>query len=175
MKKLGLLFKDTSARMIRDNIKNSSSFFIVRYAGLTSLDMSNFRKTLKGANASLMVVRNKLAMRILTDMGKDDLNKLVDGPCGFVFIKDEPVNASKAVCDFLKDHEKLVIGGGLFGEKVLAKSDIEAFSKVPSKEVLRAQVVMGLKSPINGLVMTLHSTLRKFVVCLDQIRQKKAG
>ncbi|MDD2702712.1 MAG: 50S ribosomal protein L10 [Candidatus Omnitrophica bacterium] len=175
MKKLGVLFKDTSARMIRDNIRDSGSFFIIRYTGLSGLDMSNFRKTLKGSSASLMVVRNKIAMRILADMGKEDLNKMIDGPCGFIFIKDEPVNVSKAVCDFLKDHEKLVVGGGLFGEKVLAKADIEAMSKVPSKEILRAQVVMGLKSPINGLVTVLNSTLRKFVCCLDQIRQKRGG
>lgn len=161
--------------MIRDNIRNSGSFFIVRYTGLSGLDMSNLRKNLRSSNSSLMVVRNKIAMRILADMGKEELNKLIDGPCGFIFIKDEPVNASKVVCDFLKDHEKLIVGGGLFGEKILAKADIVALSKVPSKEILRAQVVMGLKSPINGIVMVLNSTLRNFVCCLDQIRQKKGG
>ena len=161
--------------MIRDNIQNSSSFFVIKYSGISSPAMSTLRKTLKGASANLFVVRNKVAMRILSDLGRADLTKLIDGPCGFIFIKEEPVNASKVVCDFLKEHEKFVIEGGLFGDKILVKTDIEALSKVPSKDVLRAQVVMGMKSPLSGLVMVLNGTLRKFVYCLEQVRQKKSG
>jgi len=60
-------------------------------------------------------------------------------------------------------------------DKMLDKKDIEMLAKLPVKAVLRAQVVMMLKSPITGVVMVLNQTLRKFVYCLEQIKNKKAS
>jgi large subunit ribosomal protein L10 len=101
------------------------------------------------------------------------LVKSIEGPCGIVFIKDEPVAVSKSLFDFVKEHEQLKIESGSLKDKVLDKKDIEAMSKLPSREVLRAQVVMSLNSPISGLVIALNQVLAKFVYCIDQIKQKK--
>jgi ribosomal protein L10 len=38
---------------------------------------------------------------------------------------------------------------------------------------LLAMVVGALNAPISGLVITLNQVLAKFVICLDQIKQKK--
>jgi len=48
-------------------------------------------------------------------------------------------------------------------------------SKLPSKDVLRAQVVCALNGPIVKVVVVLNQTLKKFVYCLDQIKQKKTS
>ena len=90
-----------------------------------------------------------------------------------VFIKEEPVAVSKSLFEFVKEHEQLKIEGGSLKDKVLERSDIEAMSKLASKEVLRAQVVMTLNSPISGIVITLNQILAKFVYCIDQIKQTK--
>ncbi len=58
-------------------------------------------------------------------------------------------------------------------DKVLEKKDIEAMSKLPSREALLAQVVGTLNAPISGFVIALNQILTKFVICLDQIKQKK--
>jgi large subunit ribosomal protein L10 len=101
--------------------------------------------------------------------------KGIEGPCGLVFVKEEPVGASKVLCNFIKDHEKLQVEGGYLQDKILEKKDIEAMSRLPSKETLRAQVVCALNSPIAGIVTTLNQLLVKFVICLDQIKQKKTS
>ena len=58
--------------------------------------------------------------------------------------------------------------GSLFKQK-----DIENIAKLPSKEVLIAQVVYALKSPLAGLVFTLGGVLNKLVIVLNQIKDKK--
>jgi len=98
----------------------------------------------------------------------------VDGPCGLVFAKGEPVGAARVLYNFYREHEQLKLECGLFDDKLLNTKDIETLARLPNKEVLRAQVVMTLKSPISGLVHVLKQTLRKFVYCLDQIKQKKS-
>ncbi|MBM3243768.1 MAG: 50S ribosomal protein L10 [Candidatus Omnitrophica bacterium] len=175
MKKLGLIFKEVSENRIKNTIKESEAVFIVKYSGVASPDLCSLRQTLKGAKASLFVVKNSVARRALKESGLESLVQDVEGPCGMVFIKNEPVQVSKSLFDFVKEHEHLKIEGGSLKDKILKKNDIEAMAKLPSREVLRAQVVMTLNSPISGLVITLNQVLAKFVYCIDQIRQKKSN
>jgi large subunit ribosomal protein L10 len=173
MKKLGLLFKETSENRIKDTLKDSGAVFIIKYSGVSSPDLSALRRGLKISHATLFVTKNSVARRALKSSGLEGLIKSVEGPCGLVFAKDEPVGTSKVLCNFTKDHEQLKLEGGFLEDRLLERSDIEALAKLPSREVLRAQVVMVLNSPISGLVITLNQILAKFVYCLDQIRQKK--
>ncbi len=174
MKKVGLIVKEASQGRIKTHLKDSSALFVIRYSGLSSPDMSQLRQALRGANANLFVVKNSVARRALTEQGLEQMIKTIDGPCGLVFAKDEPVGTSKAICNFVKDHEKLVLQGGWLQDRLLEKTDIEAMAKLPGKEALRAQLVCALNSPISGFVIILNQILVKFVVCLDQIRDKKA-
>lgn len=173
MKKIGLIFKESSESRIKETLKDSGGVFIIKYSGVSSPDLCSLRQTLKGSRASLFVVKNSVARRALKDSSLEPLIKNIDGPCGLVFIKDEPVAASQALCNFTKEHEQLKLEGGALKDKIIEKKDIEHMSKLPSKEILRAQVVGALNSPISGLVITLNQVLAKFVICLDQIRQKK--
>src|SRR3989338_10042646 len=175
MKKIGLLFKGVSENQIKDSLKESNALFIVKYSGLSSPDLSALRQNLKNSNAKLFVVKNSVARRALKNCVPETLIKSVEGPCGLVFVKDEPVGTSKVLCNFQKEHEPLKLEGGFLKDKVLEKKDIEALAKLPSREVLRAQVVMTLNSPISGLVITLNQVLAKIVYCIDQIKQKKTN
>lgn len=173
MKKIGLVVKEVSEKKIKERLKDSDSFFVLGYSGLSCPDITSLRQSLKDAKSNLFVVKNTVARRALKGSGLELMIKAVEGPCGFVFVKEEPVAASKILCNFKKDHEKLRLEGGLLKDKLLDKSGIEALAKLPSIEVLRARVVGSLNAPISGLVLVLNQVLKKFVICLDQIKQKK--
>jgi large subunit ribosomal protein L10 len=175
MKKLGLVFKETSENRIKDNLKDSHALIIVKYSGLSSPSLSSLRQNLRSSNATLFVVKNSVACRALRTSGLEGLVKSIQGPCGMVFVKEEPVAASKVLFNFSKDHGELKLEGGILDDKILEAKDIESMAKLPSKETLRLQVVMALNSPISGLVITLNQILAKLVYCLDQIRQKKSN
>lgn len=175
MKKIGLLFKETSENRIKNSLKDSDSLFVINYSKLSSPDLTALRQSLKDTNAKLFVVKNCVARRALKDSGWNSLVGNIENPCGLVFIKDDPVSASKVLYDFARGHEPLKLLGGFLKDRVINAKDIESLSRLPSKGVLRAQVVMTLKSPITGLVMVLNGTLRKFVYCLEQIKNKKGN
>ncbi len=173
MKKLGLIFKEASENRIKNTMKLSDAVFIVKYSGVSSPDLCALRQTLRASSASLFVVKNSVMRRAFKDSGLGPLVEGINGPCGLIFVKDEPVAISKALCNFTKEHAQLKLEGGVLKDKILEKKDIEFMSNLPAKEVLRAQLVGALNSPISGLVMTLNQILANFVYCLDQIRQKK--
>jgi large subunit ribosomal protein L10 len=175
MKKIGLIFKEVSEKQIKNNLKDSDSVFIINYSKLASPDLSSLRLNLKGSGAKLFVVKNTVARRALKGTELEPLTKTIEGPCGLIFVKEEPVSASRILWDFYKAHEQLKLEGGALRNKIINKTDIETLAKLPSREILRAQVVMSLNSPILKLVCVLNQTLKKFVYCLDQIKQKKTS
>ncbi|MBI4708446.1 MAG: 50S ribosomal protein L10 [Candidatus Omnitrophica bacterium] len=173
MKKISLIVKENSENRIKDTLKESEAVFVIKYSGLSSPDVTALRQNLKSSSASFYVVKNSVARRALKDAGFEGLIGSVEGPCGLIFVKDEPVNVSKSLCAFAKEHDKLQFDSGYLKDKLLVRKDIEAMAKLPSKEVLRAQVVMTLNSPISRFVISLNQILRNFVYCLDQVKQKK--
>jgi large subunit ribosomal protein L10 len=173
MKKIGLIVKEASENRIKDNLKNASAFFIVKYSGLSSPDLTALRQSLKVAGANMFVAKNSVARRALKDSRFQTILKTVEGPCGLIFVNEEPISASKALCNFSKDHEQLKLEAAFLEDKILGQKDIEALAKLPGKEVLRTQLVMLLNSPISRLAVTLNRISAKFVYCLDQIRQKR--
>jgi len=172
MKKLSTIFKEASENRIKKGLKDSEAFFVVKYSKLSGPDLNALRKSLRGIDSEMLVVRNNTARRALAGQNEALLN-CVQGPCGFVFSKKEPVEASKVLFNFTKDHVNLILAGGLLKDKLLSSKDIEALAKLPSREVLLARAVTAIKSPITGLVFVLKGNLRKLVFCLDQIKQKK--
>ncbi len=175
MEKLGFIFRLTLENRIKKYLKESGSVFIISYSKLSSPNLSLLRQILKTAKATIFVAKNSVARRALKDTGLEDLGNLIQGPCGLVFIKDEPVDASRLLCNFSREHEQLKLEGGFLKNRILDKKDIEAMARLPSKDILRLQTVIALKSPIFGLVFVLSQALRKFVYCLEQIKQKKTG
>ncbi len=175
MEKLGSLFRGTLENSIKKQLKESDSIFIIKYSKLSSPDMTALRQALRGTNATLFVAKNSIARRALKDSKLEKLVKFVDGPCGLVFAKGEPVDASRALYNFYREHEQLKLECGLLEDNILDTKGIETLAKLPGKEVLRTQLVMTLNAPISGFVRVLKQTLTKFVYCLDQIKNKKGS
>lgn len=173
MKKIGLLIKEAAQSRIKNTLKESHAVLIMKYSGVSGPDLSTLRKNLKASNATLFVVKNSVAKRALRDSGMELLINSIEDPCGLVFVKEEPIAASRVLCNFLKEREKSELVGGLLKERLLNRQDIESIARLPSIEVLRLEVVMALNSPIAGLVMSLSQILAKFVYCLEQIATAK--
>ena len=173
MEKLGLLFKNTARNRIKDSFKEANTVLVIGYSNLSSPDVTTLRQSLKNVNAEFLVVKNTVAQRALKESGAESLIGLVSGPCGLIFVKDDPVAVSKVLFDFARDHEHLKLHGGSSGKRFFERKDLEAISRIPSKTILRAQFVMILNSPISRLVTGLKQNLTKLVYCLDQIKNKK--
>ncbi len=173
MKKLGLIFKESSENLIKNKLSDSAAMFIVRYSGVSGPELNNLRQGLKIVQAALFVTKNSVVRRALKAAKMELLLKAIEGPSGLVFVKDEPVSVSKVLCNFSKAHEQLKIEAGFLKGKILGKEDIEKLAKLPSLGILRAQVVMALNSPLQRLAGVLNTTLTKFVYCLEQVKNKK--
>jgi large subunit ribosomal protein L10 len=76
------------------------------------------------------------------------------GPLIYGFSEDA-VAAAKVVADFAKTNDKLVIKGGAYAGKALDADGVKTLAAVPSKEVLLAQLLGLMQSPISRLARVL--------------------
>lgn len=173
MIKTGSFFRKTVVEGLRKDIGNSESLFVVHYSGLSSVQMTALRTCLKDTKSRLLVAKNALIRRALKDSSIDGLGALFDGQAALIFGEKDVAATSKALTKFVKENQSLIVKGGFYNQRILSAKDIESISQLPSKEILLAQVVGALQSPLAGLVFTLKGSLNKLVIVLNQIKEKK--
>lgn len=173
MEKIGRLIRKASENEIRKNLKDVDSVLVVSYSGLSGSDMNTLRQSLRTKESRLFVIKNSITKRVLSDSGLEDFSKILQGPCGLIFVKDDLIAASKVLYNFAKEHETFKIEGGILKNRILNKADISTLANLLSKEALYAKIVLGIKLPIYGLVGALSNTLKKLVIVLDVIKNKK--
>jgi len=173
MEKLGSRIKQITKKSISNNLEGAEGLFFIRYSGINGLGMNTLRKNLREVKGKLFVPKNSIARKLFDELGKTDAKKFIEGPIALIYIKEDPVKISKVLTDFIKTNEKLIIEGGLLQDKILDKDSIVRLSKLPSREVLIAQVIGGFKSPISSLVFALSGILKKSVIVIQQIQKNK--
>jgi large subunit ribosomal protein L10 len=65
------------------------------------------------------------------------------------------------VADFAKTNDKLVIRGGAYGGKALDVNGVKTLASIPGKEVLLAQLLGLMQSPISRTARVLAAIAEK--------------
>ena len=147
---------------LRSALKGQSSFFVVDYQGLPANEVVKLRKELRGVGASLMVAKNTLMHKALSENGFE-MRDLFHGPSALVLVGEDAVTPIKTLTEFAKKNDKGIPsgkGGVLDGEYLDAKK-FDDISKLPSKHELRGQVVGVLSSKLQEFVGILEAKVEK--------------
>jgi len=138
----------------------AQTLVIAEYRGITVADMTKLRASARSQGVSLSVLKNTLARRAVNGSSFEVLVDQMTGPLIYGFSEDA-VAAAKAVADFAKTNEKLVIRGGAFGGKALDVNGVKQLASIPSREVLLAQLCGLLMSPISRTAVVLGALAAK--------------
>ena len=151
---------------IVEKLKGAQSMVVCSYSGLTVEQVTNLRKLCREQEVHYCVLKNRLVLRALQELGINGLDHLLEGPNAFVFSTKDVTNAPKIVNDFIEKNKltSLEIKGGLMGTEVLDAAGVKALAALPSREELLATMVGCLVSPVSSLVAVL-----------DEIAEQKAA
>ena len=138
----------------------AQTLVMAEYRGLTVADLTRLRSNARSNGVSLSVLKNTLARRAVAGSGFSVVSDLMTGPLIYGFSEDA-VAAAKVVADFAKTNDKLVIRGGAYGGKALDVNGVKQLANVPTKEVLLAQLVGLLQSPISRTARVLAALAEK--------------
>jgi len=132
----------------------AQTLVIAEYRGITVADMTKLRTTARDSGVTLSVLKNTLARRAVAGSGFEVVSDQMTGPLIYSFSVDA-VAAAKVVSEFAKTNDKLVIRGGAYGGKALDVNGVKQLASIPSKEVLLAQLLGLMQSPISRTARVL--------------------
>jgi len=159
---------------IAGQITEADAVFAVDYRGISVPQAAELRSQLREADASFRVVKNSLTERAADKAGAEGLRVLLRGPTAFTFVHGDAAMAAKALNDFGRRSGGLLpFKGGLLDGKPLTPEELQAIARLPSRDVLHAQLVGTVAAPLTGLVRGLASLLGGVAVALGQVLEKK--
>ena len=132
----------------------AQTLVIAEYRGITVADMTKLRSQARSNGVSLSVLKNTLARRAVAGSAFEVVADQMTGPLIYGFSVDA-VAAAKVVSDFAKTNDKLVIRAGAFAGKALDVNGVKQLANIPSKEVLLAQLLGLMQSPISRTARVL--------------------
>jgi large subunit ribosomal protein L10 len=160
---------------ITADLKAADIYYFVDYRGLTFAEATELRKRLRKVDADLKVVKNTLGKIAAANAGVEGLDELLAGPTAIAYVHGDPAKTAKTIQDFIKEKKKSAIRGGKLQRSVLTAQQVEALAALPSREVLIAQLLRAINSPLQGLANVLNGPIRGLVVVLAQVQDKQSA
>ena len=167
--------KVQAVQELRESIEGSRSILLTDYRGLTVSEITALRRTLHQVGADFKVVKNSLFKLAAEKLGDTGIYDLLAGPTAAAFVHNDPIAPAKAIMDFAKNHKELEVKGGYVEGRMLTADQIQALSRIPSKEVLLAQLLGSIQWPIAGFVGTLQGLISNLVYTLQAVSEQKAA
>jgi large subunit ribosomal protein L10 len=161
--------KEKVVAELTERLRTSETLIVADYRGLTNAEIDGLRSRLLEHGARFAVVKNTLTRRAAEAAGADALLALLEGPSAIAFVESEgdPVAVAKALRDAATTTKVLAIRGGVLEGAAMSAEQVEDLAKLPPAEVLRAQLVGAIVSPLTTVVALISAPLRDLVGLID--------
>ena len=148
---------------VTDRVKSSDHRFILDYGGGAVGRIGALRAELRACDSRLLVVKNTFLAKVAEVKGwPADVQAMLQGPTAIVTGKGEPTAVAKAIMKFVEGSDgKASVKGADYDGKIVDAKMVEALSKVPGKNELRATFLMLLKEPATRLARVLSEKAKK--------------
>ena len=142
------------------NIAKAQTMVIAEYRGTQVSGLTKLRADARAQGVYLRVIKNTLARRAVKGTSFEVAQDKMIGPLIYSFSEDA-VAAAKVVSDFAKGNDKFVIKAGAYDGKLLDEAGVKSLASIPSKEVLLAQLLGLMQSPISRMARVLAAVAEK--------------
>lgn len=145
--------------------KSGKPAVFVHFKGVSVVDESSVRRSLKNDGVSYFVAKKTLIGKALTDSGVSGSQPPLDGEVAVAYAttgEDETLPA-RAVHAFSKQFgmERFAILGGIFEKILKGRDEIMEVATIPTIPVLRGMFVNVINSPIQSFVIALNKVTEK--------------
>ena len=156
---------------LASRLEGVGSVLLVNYTGLNVASQQELKHKLDEVGAKMTVVKNTLLKRAFeiaklpSELSQDEM---LNGQTALVVSGGDSVAPIQILGKFAKENSIPKFKVGVVEGKVTDEAGLTTISTLPSKEVLLAQVLGSLVSPMYGLTGTLEGNLQKLIYILSQ-------
>jgi len=143
------------------------------YRGITVGDMTELRAKARSEGVYLKVAKNTLVKRAVEGTEFECMQDSLVGPLIMAFSQEDPGAAARLIKNFSKDNDKLIAKVIAIGGEVLPIEQLEALSKLPTRDQAIAMLMAVMKAPVEKFVRTLNEPHAKMVRTVAAVRDQK--
>ena len=154
--------KKVKVEKLTELLKGSVSGVLVDYKGITVDEDTQLRKELREAGVKYFVEKNTMLKRAFDNIGMEGFDEVLNGTTAIADSADDQTAPARILGKFAeKDENKFNLKAGFVEGVVYDAAGVQRLSKIPSKDVLLAQLVGSLQGPIQKLAATLQALADK--------------
>jgi len=165
--------KAEQVELLAEKLKKAKVAILTDYRGLTVSQLQDLRARLRTGDVEYRVVKNTLTRRAAEAAGVPALQKELEGPVAIAFGYDDLATPAKLINDFVRTTRlKLDVKGGLVEGRVFSPNQVKQLADLPSREVLLAQLLGTLQSPVGQLVAIMQTPHQQLLGVLNAYKTK---
>ena len=160
---------------VREKFSASDAAILTEYRGLDVPAMAELRKALREAGGEYKVYKNTLVRFAVDELGLE-VEDLLTGPTAIAFVGEQPdgsagdpVALARALKDFAKANESLVIKGGVLDEQRLTVEEILVLAEIAPREELLARLAGAMAAPMQQFAALLNALPQNLAYALKAL------
>ncbi|MCC7071596.1 MAG: 50S ribosomal protein L10 [Deltaproteobacteria bacterium] len=157
---------------LKDAFKKVEVAILASVQGLTVAEVSELRRKLHDAGVKFRVVKNTLAKKAIKGTPLEVITDDFKQVTAVAWHDSDPVGPAKVLTAFKKGLEKFVIKAGFQGGLRLDANGIEALSKLPTMDELRAQLLGTINAVPAKLLAQLNAPAQHVVGVIQAKKDK---
>ena len=144
-----------------ERLNGSIAGVIVDYKGINVEDDTKLRKELREAGVNYTVVKNTLLKRAIAETELNGLDAVLEGTTALATSADDYVAAARILSKFADTHKNFEIKNGFIDKEVIDVAKISGLAKLPSREILLANVLGAFQAPISAFARAIQAIVDK--------------
>ncbi|TAJ80458.1 50S ribosomal protein L10 [bacterium] len=165
--------KAKTVAAVQEKFKTAKMAIVTEYRGLTVAQMTRLRREIHQASGEYRVIKNTLVRHALKDTAYGSLDRLLEGPTGWIFGYEDPVTLSKTLIKFIEENEKLTIKGGLLEGEFMDQAKVKVLARMPSRPELQAKLLALMQAPAVQLLRLIQEPASRMVRLLEAVCKHK--
>ena len=146
---------------LAERIQGSVAGIIVDYKGISVEDDPKLRKELREADVKYTVVKNTLIKRAAEKAGLEGIDEVLNGTSAIATSENDYVAAARILQKFADTHDSFTVKTGYLDSKVISLDMVQHLAKLPSREVLLANVLGAFNAPIASFARAVQAIVDK--------------
>ena len=156
-----LELKKQQVAALKERLDASIAGVVVDYKGISVEDDTKLRKELREAGVEYTVVKNTILGRAIDGTSLADMGSALEGTTAIATSADDYVAAARILSKFADSHKNFEIKNGFIDKEVIGLDKISGLAKLPSREILLANVLGAFQAPISAFARAIQAIVDK--------------
>ncbi len=151
--------KNQAIAELTEQFKANNCMYLADTSSIGAIDTNSFRRELFNNGIKMQVAKNSLILKAMRNSGKDfgELENALKGTTAILFSENSKAPA-QAIIKFRKNGNKPALKGAYIDSAIfIGDNQLDALSKLKSKEELIGEVIGLLQSPVTNVLSALNN------------------